>query len=249
MSDYPCQKFGGALTYYSEVHHGVMSSRGLLQEFLPMQLFIGLTFNQSFLQFKKIDSFRKRFDEKYNRSHLLQMTLMPPFRLDDVSSQGLNHFLDDLAEDLEDHLGLLEEPIEVDFNGFDFLGGRKGVLFLKPSIPVDLFFCQETLHESIKDFGGIFNKHKNLGRSFANDLQTFLPIGRFTDMELLSQAVDKARLEFASPFKLTARDLTVFEKAPGQWIPRKILFSFPKQPQEFTSGESDFSLIKSPVNL
>ncbi|GEM_PF-707510 len=214
-----------------------------------MQLFIGLTFNQSFLQFKKIDSFRRRFDEKYTRSHLLQMTLMPPFRLEQYTSQGVNHFLDDLAEDLEDHLGLLDEAVEVDFNGFDFQAGRKGLLFLKPSIPVDLFYCQETLQESIKDFGGVFNKHKNLGRSIGNDLQTFLPIGRFTDMELLSLAVDKARLEFTSPFKLTARDLTVFEKTPSQWIPRKVLFTFPGQPQEFTSEESDFSLIKSPVNL
>lgn len=214
-----------------------------------MQLFIGLTFRQNYLQFKKIDSFRRRFDEKYSRSHILQMTLMPPFRLETFTLQGINEFVEELAEDMEGQLLGMETPLEVDFNGFDFIAGKKGVLFLKPTIPIDIFHCQESLKESIKIFGGIFNKHKNLGKSYYNDLQTFLPIGRFTDMDLLSQAVDKARLEFAGPFKLTARDITLFEKTPGQWLPRKILYTFPDHDEEAELEESDFSIIKTPVNL
>ncbi len=214
-----------------------------------MQLFIGLTFHQNVFQFKKIDSFRRRFDEKYGRSHILQMTLMPPFRLEDYTFAGLQRFVDEMAEDLEDHLAGLDEPFEVDFNGFDFQTGRKGMLFLKPSIPVDLFHCQETLQESIKDFGGLFYKHKNPGRCSVNDLQTFLPIGRFSDMDLLSLAVDKAQQEFTAPFKLAARDLTLFEKTPGQWLPRKILFTFPRGVEQRQDQEDHFSLSKSPVNL
>ena len=228
--------------------------QGLYQEIPAMQLFIGLTFNQNYLQFKKIDSFRKRFDEKYSRSHILQMTLMPPFRFESYSTANINRFVEEMAEDLEDHMAGLDDPLAVNFNGFDFQTGKKGVLFLKPTIPVDLFHCQETLSESVKEFGGAFSKHKNLGRSHANDLQTFLPIGRFTDMSLLSLAVDKARLEFTAPFKLSARDLTLFEKTPGHWIPRKILHTFPvgeegKEGKSDLHEESDFSLIKSPVNL
>lgn len=192
-----------------------------------MQLFIGLTFHQNAFQFKKIDSFRRRFDEKYDRSHLLQMTLMPPFRMDDYSMGGMQRFVDEMAEDLEDHLVGMHEPLEVDFNGYDFHTGRKGMLFLKPTVPIDLFHCQETLQESVKEFGGIFYKHKNPGRCAVNDLQTFLPIGRFSDNDLLSQAVEKAQVEFSESFKLSARDITLFEKTPGQWIPRRILFTFP----------------------
>lgn len=214
-----------------------------------MQLFIGLTFRQNYLQFKKIDSFRRRFDEKYSRSHILQMTLMPPFKLEDRTYPSIDQFVEEMADDLDGQLMGMEPPLEVDFNGFDFIAGKKGILFLKPTIPVDIFHCQESLQESIKIFGGSFNKHKNLGKSFYNDLQTFLPIGRFTDMGLLSQAVDKARLEFSGPFKLTARDITLFEKTPGQWLPRRILYTFPVHDEDSHHEESDFSLIKTPVNL
>jgi hypothetical protein len=214
-----------------------------------MQLFIGLTFRQNYLQFKKIDSFRRRFDEKYSRSHLLQMTLMPPFRLEEFTFQGIHKFVEEMADDLDGQLLGMEPPLQVDFNGFDFIAGKKGVLFLKPTIPIDLFHCQESLQESIKIFGGSFSKQKNLGKSFYNDLQTFLPIGRFTDMSLLSQAVDKARLEFSDPFKLMARDITLFEKTPGQWLPRRILYTFPVHDEETLEEESDFSIIKTPANL
>ena len=47
-----------------------------------MEYFIGLTFHQSSIHYKKIDSFRSRFDSKYSVSKLLQMTLFPPFHID-----------------------------------------------------------------------------------------------------------------------------------------------------------------------
>lgn len=214
-----------------------------------MQLFIGLTFRQNHLLYKKIDSFRKRFDEKFTRSDILQMTLIPPFKMDGITMFELQDIIEDLSDDLDTHLSCCDIPCEVDFNGFDFQSGRKGIVFLKPSIPVDIFHCQENLSESVKGHGGVFNKHKNLAKSFSNDLQTFLPIGRSTDMELLKQAVDKAQIEFAQPFSLTAKDVVLFEKLPGQWIPRRVLFSFAETGENFQNERSDFSLIKTPANL
>lgn len=214
-----------------------------------MQLFIGLTFRQNHLQFKKIDSFRKRFDGKYNRSHILQMTLMPPFKLEGNTTDGLHQFFEEVIEDVDSQLLGMEHSLSVDFNGFDFITGRKGILFLKPTIPIDIFHCQESLKESIKSFGGTFSKTKNLAKSFSNDLQTFLPIGRFTDMGLLSLAVDKARIEFSHPFKLVARDIVLFEKTPVQWLPLKILHRFPLEETKHVIVDNDFSMTKSPVNL
>lgn len=214
-----------------------------------MQLFLGLTFNPTVLQFKKIDSFRKRFDQKYSRSHLLQMTLLPPFKVEGMSWNDVNLLSELLADDIEGHFAGMDEEVEVNFNGFDFQTGRKGVLFLKPSMPIDLFHCQEVLGETIKDFGGSFNKEKNLGKSFADDLQTFLPIGRFDDMTLLGQAVDKAKIEFASPFQLAAKNITLFEKLPGSWIPRKVLHTFPLYSQGFVENEETLPLLRSPANL
>lgn len=215
-----------------------------------MQLFIGLTFSPNHIQFKKIDSFRKRFDEKYDRSHILQMSLFSPFNVEENSHSELSVFVDDLVEECEDHLSGMDHSLNVDFNGFDFhTTKRKGVLFLKPSLPIDLFYCQESLEESIKLFGASFKKRKNLGKSINNDLQTFLPIGRFSDMDFLGSAIEKARVEFDSPFQLRAKDLVLFEKVPGHWIPRKILFSFGQRSDLKEVEESHFSLMNSPANL
>ena len=43
--------------------------------------FIGLTSHQNFVQFKKIDSFRRQFDPHFNHCKMLQMTILPPFDL------------------------------------------------------------------------------------------------------------------------------------------------------------------------
>ncbi len=217
-----------------------------------MQLFIGMTFRQSQLLYQTIDKFRQKFDEKYSRSDLLQMTLMPPFKVEGMSFYDLQEFVEELSDDMDTHLAGHEQNCDVHFNGFDFLGGRKGVLFLKPTIPVDIFHAQESLKESIKQAGGVFNRHKNLGKSHFNDLQTFLPIGRFTDMNLMSLAVDKAQQNFTSPFQLQAQNITLFEKMPGMWIPRKILHTFPhgkNNDVESIEEKRAFSLAKTPVNL
>lgn len=221
-----------------------------------MQLFIGMTFRQSQLLYQTIDTFRQRFDEKYSRSDLLQMTLMPPFKVEDVTLHDLQEFVEELVDDMDTHLAGHDQVLDVHFNGFDFQAGKKGVLFLKPTIPVDIFHAQESLKESIKAVGGNFSRHKNLGRSHFNDLQTFLPIGRFTDMELMSLAVAKAQQNFTSPFKLRAENITLFEKMPGMWIPRKILHTFPQSNESHVESLEDieeeksaFSLLKTPVNL
>jgi hypothetical protein len=203
-----------------------------------MQLFIGLTFNQSQLQFKKIDSFRKRFDDKYQCSHLLQMTLLPPFKL----------VVNDLSDDLDGQFCGIDKALEVDFNGFDFVTtGRNGVVFLKPTLPVDLYHCQEAIQGVLKELGATSKKHKNLARCSLNDLQTFLPIGRFDDMDLMSVAVNTAKIEFDGPFSLRANNLVLFEKTPTQWLPLRILHSFEQGISK--DGQVDFSLAPTPVTL
>lgn len=219
-----------------------------------MQLFIGLTFKASSNPYQKIDSFRRRFDEKYDKSELLQMTLLPPFHFENMSPRDFDEFLELCSEDMESNFIGHDRPLDVDFKGFDFQTGKKNVLFLKPIIPIDLFYCQEVLKDSIKHAGGSFRKHRNLGHSELNDLQTFLPIGRVDDMNLLALAVEKAQVEFGhGDFQMESQDIVLFEKMPGRWVPRKILYSFnttnayEESYQE--KGVPHFQNFKTPVNL
>jgi hypothetical protein len=215
-----------------------------------MQLFIGLTFKASSHPYQKIESFRQRFDAKYERSDILQMTLLPPFTFETISTKGLEEFFELCSEDLESNFMGHDQPLDVDFNGFDFQTGKKNVLFLKPIIPIDLFYVQEVLRDAVKHTGGIFHKHKNLGKTELNDLQTFLPIGRVDDPNLLATAVEKAQIEFGQGmFQMQGHNIVLFEKIPGRWIQRKILYSFNTTKAFEEKNGHHFSTIKSPVNL
>lgn len=215
-----------------------------------MHLFIGLTFKASSHSYQKINSFRSRFDSKYDKTEHLQMTLLPPFNVEGLSPKDLNEFVDLCAEDLESNFIGHDQPLEVDFNGFDFQTGKKNVLFLKPIFPIDLFYAQEVLKDSVKKSGGSFNKHKNLGKSHINDLQTFLPIARGDDPEALALAVERAQIEFGhDAFKMESQDIVLFEKVPGRWIPRQILYSFNTTNGYEEKDDLHFSTMKTPVNL
>ena len=69
-----------------------------------MEFFIGLTFDPSSIHYNKIESFRKRFDSKYQRGDKLQLTLLPPFTIDFQNNEALNNFTEELSDLLEGHL-------------------------------------------------------------------------------------------------------------------------------------------------
>lgn len=210
-----------------------------------MRFFIGLTFYPNYMHFKKIDSFRERFDWKYARSNILQMTILPPFQLNFSNQRALHGFVDTLEEEMDTHLMGLGGPLEVNFNGFDFKQGRKGVIYLKPDLPIDIFHSMENLEEVVKEFGGKLKKRKDPGGGLLQLDKPFLPIGRFQENFMLGAAVETAKVEFTSPFQLMAKDITLFEKVPGQWKQTKKLFTF--DPVTGTQEEADFSQFKLPA--
>ena len=76
--------------------------------------FIGLTFHQNFVQFKKIDSFRKRFDPYYSLCKSLQMTILPPFELSSPRDEKV--VIDALEEELDSFFHGQNIPFKVNFN-------------------------------------------------------------------------------------------------------------------------------------
>ncbi len=193
-----------------------------------MKLFVGLTFQESHLHYKKIDSFRCRFDKKYSCSSFSQMTLLPPFWVSGKLKGGVAKLVEHLEEELETHLHGFDHQFVIPFNGFDFKTGRGGVLYLRPELPDDLFHCQEVMREIIESHGGMFKKRKLSVSGLYADTETFLPIGRLTDLEGLELAIKTAQLEFNNPFNLALKAIALFEKAPNQWVLRKNLFLFDK---------------------
>ncbi len=187
-----------------------------------MEFFIGLTFDSSSLHYKKIESFRKRFDSKSLKGEQVQLTLLPPFSIDFQKNEELINFTEELYDLLEGHLYELDQISQVEFMGITFSMGKKGVLALTPKISPELFYCQESLYSFLKESGARFKKSKN-----ATNL--LLPIGRFDYLIQLESAIETAKVEFSSPFVMNGSSFVLFEKAPQQWLVRSNLFNFKNQ--------------------
>lgn len=187
-----------------------------------MEYFIGLSFHQSSIHHKKIESFRRRFDSKYQHSQLLQLTLLPPFHIDFKNNGDLENFEDEIRELLEGHLYGLDEIAQIEFFGISFTLGQKGVVSLTPKISPDLLHCQESLYHLLKESGAHFMKTKS-------STNTFLPIGRCESPEQLENAIEIAKVEFSSPFVLEGESFILFEKKPKLWVPKTKLFDLKSQ--------------------
>jgi hypothetical protein len=184
-----------------------------------LEFFIGLTFDTSSIHYNKIESFRSRFDSKYQKDEKIQLTLLPPFSIDFINNDAVTHFNEGLSELLEGHLYGLDQISQIEFNGITFSMGKKGVLALTPKISTELFYCQESLYSFLKESGARFKKTKNT----SNPL---LPIGRFDYPELLESAIETAKIEFSTPFILNGASFTLFEKGQQHWIAKTNLYDF-----------------------
>lgn len=192
-----------------------------------VEYFIGLTFHQGSIHYKKIESFRRRFDSKYQHSKILQMTLLPPFHIDFKNNEDLKNFEEDVRELLEGHLYGLDDLAQIEFTGISFSMGKKGVLSLTPKISPDFLHCQESLNYLLKDSGAYFLKAKN-------NTNTVLPIGRFDYSDQLENAIEIAKIEFSSPFVLQGDKFILFEKTPTLWGAKSNLYNFKFQDHYFS---------------
>ncbi len=184
-----------------------------------MEFFIGLTFDPGSIHYKKIESFRKRFDSKFEKGSRLQLTILPPFTVEFQKKEDETNFIEDLTELLEGHLYGLDSLSQVEFNGINFSMGKKGSLFLTPLISPDILHCQESLYFFLKEYGVKFNKSKNADNPV-------LPIGRFESAQDIEAAIETAKIEFSSPFVMVAESFTLFEKTPKEWKSKSNLFDF-----------------------
>ena len=195
-----------------------------------MQCFIGLTFSEHFLHYKKIDMFRKRFDNKYSKSNILQLSLLPPFELKELTPD----IVESIKDEIEGHLLGLETWRDIEFHGIDFNCDKKGTVFLRPELPLELQYCQQSLWELILDNGGFFKKkRKPLISTEEVVTKSYLPIGRTKGEEQFEYAVLTAKEEFDLPFVLKASGISLFETVPGQWLLKEKLLSFENEDLSF----------------
>lgn len=197
---------------------------------LNTKLFLGLTFFSDNSFAKQIESFRSRFDEKYQANPYLHLPLVPPFEVDVTDAKKLKG---ELIEELESFYFDNLKHHTLKFTGLDVHEyKKKKILFLNPVIEEELHLCQESLLSICQSY--INEREKKI----KDTKKPFLTIGRFHETGDLHMSIDLAKQEFHEFTALPFRSICLFSKNNGIWYREADLVSFEKPTDTFLHSSS-----------
>lgn len=189
------------------------------------KLFVGLTFYPDNSFAKNIESFRSRFDSKYQTNPDLHLPIVAPFEIEVTEVKKLKQ---ELVEELESFYFENTAHHALGFSGLDVQEHKKNkILYLKPTIEEELSLCQESLVSICKSY--ITDREKKIKDS----KKTFLTIGRFSDPIELHSSIDLAKSEFQEFTALPYQSICLFSKNNGIWYREADLISFDRPTNAF----------------
>jgi hypothetical protein len=188
------------------------------------KLFVGLTFFSDNSFAKNIESYRSRFDSKYQTNPYLHLPIVPPFEIEVTEVKKLQQ---ELVEELESFYFENTEHHTLNFTGMDVHEYKKNkILYLNPSIEEELALCQESLFSICQSY--ITDRAKKM-----KDSKTFLTIGRYNECYDLHSSIDLARREFQEFTALPFESICLFSKNNGTWYREADLISFDRPVNTF----------------
>lgn len=195
------------------------------------KLFVGLTFFHDNSFSKNIESYRARFDEKYQNTPYLHLPIIPPF---EIESSEVHKLKDELIEELESFFFQNTSNHRLEFTGMDVHEYKKNkILYLNPIIDEDLAFCQESLFAICQSY--ITDREKKL----KDHKKTFLTIGRFNETGDLHSSIELARREFSEFTSLAYESVCLFSKSNGIWHREAALVTFDKPSNSFLQNSEE----------
>ncbi len=193
------------------------------------KLFVGLTFYSDNSLAKKIESYRSRFDEKFQTNPYLHLPIVPPFEIEVTEVKKLQQ---ELVEELESFYFENTEHHLLNFTGLDVQEYKKNkILFLNPLIEEELSLCQESLFSICQSY--ITDREKKM-----KDSKTFLTIGRYHDSAELHASIDLAKKEFQEFTALPFESICLFSKNNGTWYREADLISFDRPSNTFLQSNN-----------
>jgi len=196
------------------------------------KFFLGLTFYPDNSFSKIIESFRARFDEKYQTNPYLHLPIVPPFEVEATEVKKLQQ---ELVEELESFYFENTSNHNLKFSGLDVHEYKKNkILYLNPIIDEELALCQESVFAICQSY--IHDREKKMKDS----KKTFLTIGRFQDPLHLHSSIDLAKKEFQEFTSLAYQSICLFSKNNGIWYREADLVTFEKSDVSFlqTNGQN-----------
>lgn len=189
------------------------------------KLFVGLTFFPENSFAKNVESFRTRFDDKYQTNPYLHLPIVPPFEIEVTEVKKLKL---ELIEELESFYFENLKHHSLKFTGLDVHEYKKNkILFLNPVIEDELSFCQESLFSICQSY------ITDRARKMKDSKKTFLTIGRYHETFDLHSSIELARREFQEFTSLPFESICLFSKNNGQWYREADLVTFDKPADTF----------------
>jgi hypothetical protein len=189
------------------------------------KLFLGLTFYPDNSFSKNIESFRSRFDTKYQANPYLHLPIVPPFEVEVTEVKKLQQ---ELVEELESFYFENTAHHALKFTGLDVHEYKKNkILYLNPVIEDELAHCQESVFSICQSY--IQDREKKMKESS----KTFLTIGRFQEPIDLHSSIELAKREFQEFTSLSYQSICLFSKNNGVWYREADLVSFEKPDLSF----------------
>ena len=183
------------------------------------KLFVGFTFRDDGNLSRKIDSFRRRFDPKYQSHAFPHMSMLAPFEVMPIDLQNLK---EELKEEIDTFFFGHENALKLGFKGVDILQSKKyNLLYLNPHYDATLEHCMELVLDICKSFIPRNIKYKPNPRQF-------LPLGKFQSRESLENVIDVIKDEFSVNSEITIEGISLFRKKQGIWSVESNLISFEK---------------------
>lgn len=183
------------------------------------KFFLGLTFFPENSFAKNIESFRSRFDTKYQTNPYLHLPIVPPFEIEISEAKKLQQ---ELVEELESFYFENTANHRLQFSGMDVHEyKKKKILYLNPLIEEELTYCQESLFSICQSY--ITDREKKM-----KDSKTFLTIGRFQEVFELHSSIELAQREFHEFTSLPFESFCLFSKNNGNWYREADLLTFEK---------------------
>lgn len=192
---------------------------------MNVKLFIGLTFYPENSFAKKVESFRQRFDEKYQSTPYLHLPIVPSFEIDVTDVKKLKG---ELIEELESFYFDNIKHHSLKFSGFDVHEyKKKKLLYLNPIVEEELRLCQESLFSICRSY--LNDREKRI----KDDKKPFLTIGRFHELGGLHSTIELARSEFQEFTSLPFQSICLFSQNHGIWYRESDLISFERPVDTF----------------
>lgn len=180
------------------------------------KLFVGLTFFGDNSFSKNIESFRTRYDPKFQSNSDLYLPLVPPFEMEANEVATLQ---DELIEELESFYFENTSNHSMKFTGINVHEYKKTkILYLNPLVEEELALCQESLFSICKSY---VDRNKRM-----KDKKAFLTIGRYHEVFDLHSAIELAQREFHEFTSLPFASICLFSKNNGIWYREADLISF-----------------------